>query len=42
MIKKTFGSMRNLNYKFFQYSKEINEQKGFSNSIDGGERQGSS
>ena len=41
MIKKTFGSMRNLNYKFSQYSKEINEQKGFSNSIDG-ERQGSS
>ena len=41
MLKRTMGSTRNLNYKFFQYSKEINEQKGFSNSIDG-EKQGSS
>ena len=40
MRKKTYGSIRNLNYKFFQYSKEINDQKGFSNSLDG-ERQGS-
>ena len=40
MKKRTLGSIRNLNYKFFQYSKEINDQKGFSNSLDG-ERQGS-
>ena len=40
MRQKTFGAIRNLNYKFFQYSKEINEQRSFSNSIDG-ERQGS-
>ena len=41
MKRITFGSTRNLNYKFFQYSKELNEQRGFSNSIDG-ERQGNS
>ena len=41
MRKRTLGSIRNLNYKFFQYSKEINEQKGFSISVDG-EKQGSS
>ena len=42
MRKKIFGSTRNLNYKYFQYSKEINEQRSFSNSnsIDG-EKQGS-
>ena len=40
MRKKTYGSIRNLNYKFFQYSKEVNEQRCFSNSIDG-EKQGS-
>ena len=40
MRKRTIGTTRNLNFKFFQYSKEINDQKGFSNLIDG-ERQGS-
>jgi hypothetical protein len=40
MRKKTFGSIRNLNYKFFKYSKEINEQRSFSNTLDG-EKQGS-
>lgn len=40
MRKKTLGSLRELNFKYFQYLKEINEQRGFSNLIDG-ERQGS-
>ena len=40
MKKKSFGLIRNLNYKFFQYSKEFNEQKNYSLSID--EKQGSS
>ena len=41
MKKKPFGLIRNLNYKFFQYSKEFNEKKNYSISIDG-EKQGSS
>ena len=41
MKKRTLGPTRNLNYKFFQYSKEISEQRSFSNSLDG-EKQGSS
>ena len=41
MRKKTLGLIRNLNYKFFQYSKEINEQRNLSSSIDI-EKQGSS
>ena len=40
MRKKTLGSLRELNFKYFQYLKEINEQRGFSNLIEG-ERQGS-
>jgi hypothetical protein len=40
MKKITFGTIRNLNYRFFQYSKELNE-KNFSNSLDG-EKIGSS
>ena len=41
MKKITYGSTRNLNYQFFQYSKEYNEQKNVCNSIDG-EKIGSS
>ena len=41
MKKISFGVIRNLNYKFFKYSKEINEQRNFSASIDV-EKQGSS
>jgi hypothetical protein len=41
MKRTTFGSIRNLNYKFFQFSKELNEQRNFS-SFNDGEKQGSS
>ena len=41
MRKVTFGILRNMNYKYFQYLKEINEQRNFSFSLDG-EKQGSS
>ena len=40
MKNKSFGLIRNRNYKFFQYSKELNEQKNYSISNDG-EKQGS-
>ena len=41
MKKISFGVIRNLNYTFFKYSKEINEQSNFSSSMDI-EKQGSS
>jgi hypothetical protein len=34
MKKKTFGLIRNLNYKFFEYSKQLNDTKNMQNSID--------
>ena len=33
MKKRTLGMIRNLNYKFFEYSKEVND-KNIPNSLD--------